>query len=57
LRQPLVTRKHKKLRAFRRLYPECQIELLYRRDYEALRAGGAIPAIAAYLAGSAAATA
>lgn len=32
LRQDLVTRKHRKLRRFRELYPEQQIRLLYRRD-------------------------
>lgn len=32
LRQDLVTRKHRKLRRFRQLYPEKQIRLLYRRD-------------------------
>jgi len=32
LRQGLVTRKHRKLRRFRQLYPDRQVKLLYRRD-------------------------
>ena len=37
LRQSLVTRKHRKLRLFRRLYPELRVKLLYRSDFETLR--------------------
>lgn len=37
LRQSLVTRKHRKLRLFRRLYPELRVKLLYRNDFERLR--------------------
>ncbi len=32
LRQDLVTRKHRKLRRLRQLYPDRQVRLLYRRD-------------------------
>lgn len=32
LRQDLVTRKHRKLRRFRQLYPDRTVKLLYRRD-------------------------
>lgn len=38
LRQPLVTRKNRKLRRFRELYPERSVRLLYRGDLERLRA-------------------
>lgn len=38
LRQPLVTRKNRKLRRFRELYPDRRISLLYRGDLEHLRA-------------------
>gem|GEM_PF-531039 len=34
MRQPLVTRKNRKLRMLRELYPGVQIKLLYRRDVE-----------------------
>jgi hypothetical protein len=40
LRQRLVTRKNRKVRMLRELYPEIQIEILYKRDYEAMLAGG-----------------
>jgi hypoxanthine phosphoribosyltransferase len=33
MRQRLVTRKNRKLRRLRELYPDIQIKLLYRRDY------------------------
>lgn len=36
MRQPLVTRKNRKLRKLRELYPNVQIKLLYRRDLERL---------------------
>jgi hypothetical protein len=36
LDQRLVTRKHAKLRRLRHLYPEVEVNLLHRRDYEAL---------------------
>ena len=36
LRQPLVTRKNRKLRRFRERYPETPVRMLYRRDLEAL---------------------
>ena len=38
LRQPLVTRKNRKLRRFRELYPEKTVILLYRGDLERLGA-------------------
>ncbi|MGH2377804.1 MAG: hypothetical protein ACRDGT_04950 [Candidatus Limnocylindria bacterium] len=37
LRQALVTRKNRKLRRFRELYPDRAITLLYRADLERLR--------------------
>jgi hypothetical protein len=36
MRQPLVTRKNRKLRRLRRLYPEVNVKLFYRRDIERL---------------------
>jgi hypoxanthine phosphoribosyltransferase len=36
MRQRLVTRKHRKVRRLRELYPNVQIKLLYRRDYQRL---------------------
>ncbi|MFN8223943.1 MAG: hypothetical protein U0R50_11945 [Gaiellales bacterium] len=36
MRQSLVTRKNRKLRELRRLYPEIRIKLFYRRDIELL---------------------
>lgn len=36
LRQPLVTRKNRKLRRLRELYPDVRIKLLYRRDVHKL---------------------
>ena len=38
MRQRLVTRKHRKLRKLRELYPDVRIKLLYRRDYQRLAA-------------------
>ena len=38
LRQPLVTRKNRKLRRFRILYPHKRVRMLYRRDLEELSA-------------------
>jgi len=38
LRQPLVTRKNRKLRRFRTLYPQKRVRMLYRRDLEELSA-------------------
>jgi hypoxanthine-guanine phosphoribosyltransferase len=38
MRQPLVTRKNRKLRLVRDHYPSVRIKLLYRRDMERLRA-------------------
>ena len=32
MKQSLVTRKHRKLRKLRALYPEIRVKLLYRRD-------------------------
>jgi hypoxanthine phosphoribosyltransferase len=49
LRQGLVTRKHRKLRRLRELYPETQVRLLYRRDDAHLLAKSRL---AAALAGS-----
>jgi hypothetical protein len=36
MRQSLVTRKNRKLRELRRLYPEVKVKLFYRRDIELL---------------------
>ena len=36
MRQSLVTRKNRKLRELRRLYPDVRIKLFYRRDIERL---------------------
>jgi hypoxanthine phosphoribosyltransferase len=36
MRQPLVTRKNRKLREVRRLYPGVRVKLFYRRDIERL---------------------
>ena len=33
MRQPLVTRKHRKLRRFRAAFPATRVVMLYRRDY------------------------
>lgn len=38
MRQSLVTRKNRKLRRLRELYPEVNVKLLYRGDYQALLA-------------------
>lgn len=38
MRQSLVTKKNRKLRELRELYPEVNIRLLYRRDYQSLLA-------------------
>lgn len=38
MRQRLVTRKHRKIRRLRELYPNIRIKLLYRRDYHRLSA-------------------
>jgi hypoxanthine phosphoribosyltransferase len=36
LRQSLVTRKNRKLRLLRRLYPDVAVKLFYRNDFETL---------------------
>jgi len=36
LKQSLVTKKNRKLRLLRELYPDIQIKLLYRRDFRTL---------------------
>ncbi|MFQ5556566.1 MAG: hypothetical protein ACE5GB_03530 [Acidimicrobiales bacterium] len=36
LRQPLVTRKHRKLRMLAESHPDVEVKLLYRRDVERL---------------------
>jgi hypothetical protein len=36
MRQSLVTRKNRKLRELRRLYPDVRVKLFYRRDIESL---------------------
>ena len=36
MRQSLVTRKNRKLRELKRLYPEVKVKLFYRRDIERL---------------------
>lgn len=38
MKQALVTRKNRKLRKLRRLYPEVRIKLFYERDFERLAA-------------------
>lgn len=38
LRQPLVTRKHRKLRKLQEQHPDINVKLLYRRDVERLEA-------------------
>ena len=38
MKQSLVTRKNRKLRKLRRLYPEIKIKLFYERDFERLAA-------------------
>ena len=38
MRQPLVTRKNRKLRKLRERYPDIQVTMLYRRDLERLGA-------------------
>ncbi len=44
MRQRLVTRKNRKLRRLRELYPNVRIKLLYRRDYHRLLDAYACPA-------------
>jgi hypothetical protein len=36
LRQPLVTRKHRKIRRLAEMYPEIRVKILYRRDVQRL---------------------
>lgn len=36
MRQPLVTKKNRKVRRLRELYPDVRVRVLYRRDLEAL---------------------
>jgi hypothetical protein len=36
MKQSLVTRKNRKLREVRRLYPDVRVKLFYRRDIERL---------------------
>jgi hypoxanthine phosphoribosyltransferase len=43
MRQSLVRRKNRKLRLLRALYPEINIKLLYRRDYQRLLERFGIP--------------
>ena len=38
LRQPLVTRKHRKIRMLRQQRPDVNVKILYRRDLERLDA-------------------
>ena len=38
MKQSLVTRKNRKLRKLRELYPEVKIKLFYERDFERLAA-------------------
>jgi hypoxanthine phosphoribosyltransferase len=38
MKQSLVTRKNRKLRKVRQLYPEIKIKLFYERDFERLAA-------------------
>jgi hypoxanthine phosphoribosyltransferase len=49
LRQRLVTRKNRKVRTLRELYPEIQIEIVYRREYEAMMAGEEIEVLVSLL--------
>ena len=46
MRQKLVTKKNRKLRKLRQLYPDVQVTMLYRRDLERLGAlhGFTVPA-------------
>jgi len=46
MRQSLVNRKNRKLRLLRELYPEVNVKLIYRGDYEALLAKYGIDASA-----------
>ena len=45
MRQSLVTKKNRKLRRLRELYPDVRVKLFYRRDVEALveRHGASLP--------------
>ncbi len=36
MKQSLVTRKNRKIRRMREIYPECKIKILYRKDYHKL---------------------
>ena len=36
MKQSLVTRKNRKLRQLRELYPDVKVKLFYRRDFERL---------------------
>lgn len=38
MKQRLVTRKNRKLRRFKEKYPDINVKVLYRRDFENLRA-------------------
>ena len=46
LRQPLVTRKHRKLRLLARQRPDVRVKILYRRDIERLGAKYGLAAVA-----------
>ncbi len=47
LRQPLVTRKHRKIRALASVHPEVRVKILYRRDVERLAAKYGLAALVA----------
>src|SRR3982750_2481073 len=43
MKQSLVTRKNRKLRKLKRLYPEIKIKLFYERDFERIAARYGLP--------------
>ena len=43
MKQSLVTRKNRKLRKLKRLYPEVRIKLFYERDFERIAARFGLP--------------
>ena len=43
MKQSLVTRKNRKLRKLKRLYPEVRIKLFYERDFERIAARYGLP--------------
>src|SRR5688572_25535966 len=43
MKQSLVTRKHRKIRKLRKLYPEVRVKLFYERDFERIAARFGLP--------------